>query len=89
MSLTRVIVVLGIALATLLVVVSLRAETTRVHFQIAELERRLDVLSAQIRREGLALERARRPQALLERVRDARLSEPGAKQSGAGATHSP
>jgi hypothetical protein len=76
MTLTRIIVLVVGVLAVMLAVVILRAETTRIHYQVSNLERRDDVLRQQLLRERLALQRARSPVALLNRVEEARLSEP-------------
>ena len=75
MSLTRVLALLFGGLLTMLAVVVLRAETTRVHYEITEIERRDDVCRQELRRERLALQRARNPTELLERVRRLRMME--------------
>lgn len=79
MSLTRMIVLFVAALAIMLAVVALRAETTRVHYLISELDRQEDALRQEQRHEALALERARNPAALLERIKQMRLAEPRAE----------
>jgi len=75
MSLTRVLAVLLGGLLSMLAVVVLRAETTRIHYEITEIERRDDVCRQELRRERLALQRARNPTELLERVRRLRMME--------------
>lgn len=79
MTVRRMIVLFAGALAVMAAVVILRAETTRVHHEISDLERRGDVLARKVRREQLALQRARAPAALLERVKEIRLAEPPGK----------
>jgi hypothetical protein len=76
MTLTRMVGVFLGALAIMLAVVILRAETTRLHYVISEIDRREDALRQELRKEQLALERARNPAALLERVSRLRLAEP-------------
>jgi len=75
MTLARMIVLFLGGLAILLAVVVLRAETTRLHYELSELDRRDDGLRQELRRELLALQRARNPATLLERVKDMRLGE--------------
>lgn len=77
MTLTRMIGLLVGALTLMLLVVVLRAETTRLHYEISELDRREDVLRQELRTEQLALQRAQNPALLLERVKQMRLAEPG------------
>ena len=69
MSLTRMICLFLGALIIMLAVVILRAETTRLHHGISQLDRRDDVLRQKIRVEQIALHRERSPAELLERVR--------------------
>jgi hypothetical protein len=75
MTLKRMMLLFLGALAIMFPIVILRAETTRVHYEISALDRRDDVLRQELRREQLALQRARNPTALLERVKDMRLGE--------------
>jgi hypothetical protein len=76
MTLTRMICLFAGTLAVMLAVVILRAETTRLHYVISDLDRQDDVLRQELRKEELALERARNPATLLERVNRLRLAEP-------------
>ncbi|MFH1746310.1 MAG: hypothetical protein ABIG44_04625 [Planctomycetota bacterium] len=76
MKLIRMICVLAGALVIMLVVVVLRAETTRLHYEISELDRWDDVLRQELRHEQLAWQRARDPAALWERVKLIQMSEP-------------
>lgn len=80
MKLARMIWVLAGALAVMLAVVILRAETTRLHYEISEFDRRDDVLRQELRQERLAMQRARNPAALWERVKEIRLSDVGGEQ---------
>lgn len=70
MTLTRIVILLALALIVMLTVVVLRAETTRVHYEISALERRDAALRQQVRHEELCLHRARSPAALLRRLRE-------------------
>lgn len=69
MTLTRMICLFLGALVIMLAVVILRAETTRLHHGISQLDQRDDVLRQKIRAEQIALHRERSPAELLERVR--------------------
>jgi len=71
MTLFRIIVVLGGALALLLVVVILRAETTRLHYAIARCERDGDQLRQQIVEAELELSRLRNPTRIRQRMEQA------------------
>jgi hypothetical protein len=89
MTLARIIALLSAALVVMLAVVVLRAEATRVHHEICELERREDELRPEVRREWLALQRARNPSALLERLKGMEVPVPAetegdGKQAGRG-----
>ena len=76
MTLTRIILLLVGALVIMLSVVILRAEATRIHHQIALLERQDEILRQQLRWEQAVLQRERRPTALLDRIKDVRPLEP-------------
>jgi hypothetical protein len=78
MTLRRMILLFMGVLAVMVSAVVLRAEATRVHYEIAELDRRDDGLRQEVRKEQLALQRARNPATLLERVKDMKLEEPKA-----------
>lgn len=71
MTLLRTIVVLAGGLALLLCVVVLRAETTRLHNEIAQCEQRAEQTRQRLREVELELERLRNPILLRNRVRDA------------------
>ncbi|MGD8453110.1 MAG: hypothetical protein PVJ57_14930 [Phycisphaerae bacterium] len=76
MTVRRMMILFAGALAVMATIVILRAETTRVHYEISELERRGDVLARKVKHEQLALQRALAPAALMERVKEIRLAEP-------------
>ena len=82
MNLTRIMGVLATALVIMLAVVVLRAETTRIHYEISELERRDDVLRQELRREKLAWQQARNPTELLERVKSIWLCDTEGERPG-------
>ncbi len=70
MKLARMICILAAALATLLVVVVLRAESTRLHFELARLDRKASILWQQIREDEVELARLRNPARIRQRVLD-------------------
>ncbi len=76
MTLFRVIVVLVGGLLLLLVVVIQRAETTRLHYEIARTERAADEQRQQLREAELELARLRNPTRIRQRMEQA-LSEIG------------
>jgi predicted Holliday junction resolvase-like endonuclease len=71
MSLFRTIVVLVGGVVLMLVVVILRAETTRLHYQTAQREQRLEDLREQLRQAEMELARLRNPMLIRERAREA------------------
>jgi hypothetical protein len=73
MSLRRTVVILGVGLATLLTVVILRAETTRLHSELSLLDRRAAVLWQELRENELELARLRNPALIRARVARMRL----------------
>ncbi len=74
MTLTRMIVTLAGALAVMLTVVILRAECTRLHFDVSRLDKRGDGLIQQMREEELELARLRNPAVIRARVAEMRLA---------------
>jgi len=80
MTLKRMIVMFAGALLVMLIVIVLRAETTRIHYEISDFDRRIDVLRQELRNERIALQRARNPAELLERVKSIRAA--GGVQGG-------
>lgn len=73
MSLRRTVVILGVGLATLLTVVILRAETTRLHSELSLLDSRAAVLWQELREDELELARLRNPALIRARVARMRL----------------
>ena len=68
MKLARMICILAAALATLLVVVVLRAESTRLHSELARLDRKASILWQQIREDEVELARLRNPVRIRQRA---------------------
>ncbi|MCH8805590.1 MAG: hypothetical protein IH986_05830 [Planctomycetes bacterium] len=68
MKLARMICILAVALATLLTVVVLRAESTHLHFELARLDRKASILWQQIREDELELARLRNPVRIRQRA---------------------
>ena len=75
MSLRRTVVILGVGLATLLTVVILRAETTRLHSDLSLLDSRAAVLWQELRENELELARLRNPALIRARVAQMRLQD--------------
>ena len=73
MSLKRVVVILAAGLLTLLTVVVLRAEVTRLHSELAQLDRRAEVLWQELREKDLERARLRNPALIRARVAEMRL----------------
>ena len=71
MTLLRVIVVLVGGLALVLLVVILRAETTRLHYAIARCERDADDIRQQVVEAELELARLRNPTRIRQRMEQA------------------
>jgi hypothetical protein len=71
MTLFRVIVVLVGGLALLLLVVILRAETTRLHYSIARCERDADEIRQQVVEAELELARLRNPTRIRQHMEQA------------------
>lgn len=71
MTLWRTIVILAGGLVVLLLVVILRAETTRLHYEISRLEHEANGYRQRLREAELELARLRNPMLLKEQVREA------------------
>ena len=71
MTLLRMIVFLAGGLVLLLAVVILRAETTRLHYEIARCERDADQIRQQLLEAELELARLRNPTRIRQRVEEA------------------
>lgn len=94
MTLPRTIGVLVSLTALLLVVVILRGETARVHYDMSELDRNADVLRLQMRENELEIVRLRDPDRVAERAAAARIGEveaapPDSSTPPAPARHTP
>lgn len=77
MTFSRLIITLAAALFTLLTVAVLRAETTRLHYELSDLDYRADVLVLEIREKELELARLRSPARIRVRAEDMRLNGVG------------
>ena len=73
MTLTRMVCILAGALAIMLAVVILRAERTRLDYDVSQLDRRADGLVQQLRAEELELARLKHPALIRARVAEMRL----------------
>lgn len=71
MTLFRILVVLAGALVLLLTVVILRAETTRLHYEVSGCEREAEALQQQLLEAELELARLRNPVRLRQRMQEA------------------
>ncbi len=71
MTLLRTIVVLSGGLVVMLVVVVLRTETTRLHYEVSQRERQAEGLHQQMRESELELARLRNPMLIREQVKEA------------------
>ena len=80
MTLLRIIAVLVGGLLVLLVVVIQRAETTRLHYEIAQCQRTADELRLQLREAEMELARQRNPSSIWQRMQQsvAQLVDPNA-----------
>lgn len=85
MSLRRTVVILGVGLASLLTVVILRAETTRLHSELSQLDRRAVVLWQELRENELELARLRNPALIRARVAQMRLQDSPADRAAGDA----
>ncbi len=88
MTLTRTIGLLGGTLAILLLVVALRSETARVHYQISQIDREIEGWSQQVRENGLEIVRLRNPALIMksaEAIRMARSPGPAGSTAAAAA----
>ncbi len=87
MPLRSLILVLGLVLAALMSVVLLRAETTRLHYELSQLDQRAEVLRQELNEKQLELERLRNPALIRAKLAELRLgAEPrGRRSAGRGA----
>jgi hypothetical protein len=70
MTLFRTIVVMVGGLLLMLTVVILRAETTRLHYEVSQCERRADECRQRLREGELELARLRNPMVIRQKVKD-------------------
>lgn len=71
MTLFRIIVILAAGLVMMLFVVILRAETTRLHYEISQRERQAGEYRQQLREAQLELARLRNPMLIRKKVEQA------------------
>jgi hypothetical protein len=81
-SLTRTVIVLLGALAVMIAVVALRAETTRIQFETSQHDRRAEELLVRLRAQELELARLRNPAIIRDRVTELRLGTIGLPAAG-------
>lgn len=75
MPLRWLILMLGIALVAMMTVVLLRAETTRLNYELSQLDRRAEILRLELTEKELELERLRNPAVIRARLAELRLAE--------------
>jgi sensor domain CHASE-containing protein len=73
MPLRWLILVLVVVLVALLAVVVLRAETTRLHYELSQFDRREAVLRLELNEKELELERLRNPALIRAKLAELRL----------------
>lgn len=73
MTVWRTVVILAGALLVMLATVVLRAETTRVHYELSALESEAEALRQSLREEELCLARLKNPVLIRERVKSLRM----------------
>ena len=74
MPLKWLILVLVVVLVALLAVVVLRAETTRLHYELSQFDRRAAVLRLELIEKELELERLRNPALIRAKLAELRLA---------------
>lgn len=75
MPLKWLIPVLATAITAMMAIVLLRAETTRLHYQLSQLDRRAAVLRQELREKELELARLRNPAVIRAKLAEFRLHE--------------
>lgn len=75
MSLFRIAIVLGSALAVMMTVVVLRAESTALHFELSQYDTRVDRQHQDLHERELELARLRNPALIRARIADLRLGD--------------
>jgi uncharacterized membrane protein len=73
MPLRTLILLLAIILVAMMTVVLLRAETTRRHYELSQLDRRAEVLRQELAEKELELERLRNPALIRAKLAELRL----------------
>ncbi|MFN0137307.1 MAG: hypothetical protein ACKVS9_14485 [Phycisphaerae bacterium] len=73
MSRLRLVIVLSTSLVVLLSIVILRAETTRINYEISQLESRAEALRLELREKELELARYRDPARIRDRLAQHRI----------------
>jgi hypothetical protein len=73
MSLRSLIVLLAMVLAAMMTVVLLRAEATRLHYELVQLDRRAGVLRQELAEKELEVERLRNPALIRAKLAELRL----------------
>ena len=69
------IVLLAMVLVAMMSVVLLRAETTRLHYELSQLDRRERILRQELAEKELELERLRNPALIRAKLAELRLGE--------------
>jgi hypothetical protein len=75
MPLRALIVLLAMVLVAMMSVVLLRAETTRLHYELSQLDRRERILRQELAEKELELERLRNPALIRAKLAELRLGE--------------
>lgn len=86
MPLRSLIVVLLLVLVAMMTVVLLRAETTCLHYELSQLDRRAEILRQELNEKQLELERLRNPALIRARLAELRgADDTGTMPAGRGA----
>ncbi len=90
MTIPRLIVVLGLSLAAMLGVVVLRADNTRLHYEMSKLDRRAELLQREMYERQLELARLKSPSLIWTRATEmetGNVTVPGPANDKSGAAH--
>jgi sensor domain CHASE-containing protein len=74
MPLRSLILLLVMVLVAMMTIVLLRAETTRLHYELSQLDRRAEILRQELDEKELELERLRSPGLIRAKLAELRLS---------------
>lgn len=85
MPLRWLILVLATVLVAMMAVVLLRAETTRVHYELSQLDRQAGVLRQELREKELELARLANPALIRAKLAELRLRDEWGAAGAAGA----